>query len=471
MPDPTDRPSPSRPSVPSTPAPPLGTVLEYPLMRAIFGRRSRRFGLGMEIPSGPLAFRSEADPLPLSEAEQSLLVSVGTGVSGWSFGIPHGPARPEGHAAHSVRFTGRTAPTAAGIGTPVLFFTDDAGIWVTNTRDVEPSGIREAMDAQEDLQRMNALCREHTRRISNSRLDLPSEPGHMLEPNLWWANASGSTLFMPVGDASEEMLGILSILVENGYVVTDTEAGRPAGDLAPFIRSGLLDEEKVFPLAFLENTTRQAICAETSFMAHNMVLVMQAMGLGGLYFSGMNELSVFGATLGGDRSDEGVDRGEEDVAASDSGSSPGLQGLGFRFVEDEDSLAPNPVGLDGVYEGLCPPYHPDMRAAVEAFMDRKLGPGGAYDPGSRGPWKDTARVKRSVRPYDEEIVDCLAEIAEYVHRKHGKFPGTVPTMMLPGFVQAHHIDKEYYDTHLREGAYLQTHAEHMARWHSESGDG
>src|SRR3989304_2516196 len=98
----------------------LETLLEFPLMQAIFGRRSRRFGLGMEIPSGPLAFKSSSEPYPLSGLEQSVLVAAGTGVTGWSFGLPFGPHQPAAHAHFTVRFTGRTAPTAAGIGTPVL---------------------------------------------------------------------------------------------------------------------------------------------------------------------------------------------------------------------------------------------------------------------------------------------------------------------------------------------------------------
>ncbi len=31
---------------------PLKDLFDYPLLEAIYGRRSRRFGMGMEIPSG-----------------------------------------------------------------------------------------------------------------------------------------------------------------------------------------------------------------------------------------------------------------------------------------------------------------------------------------------------------------------------------------------------------------------------------
>lgn len=110
-------------------------------------------------------------------------------------------------------------------------------------------------------------------------------------------------------------------------------------------------------------------------MGQNIVLTLQAMGLGGLYFNGMDGLSALG------------------VSASD-----GVNGLGFSIVEDERWVVPNVVGLDGVYEGLCPPYYPDMHAAAKVFVERKFGPGGAYGPDIPGPWRDSAGVKGSVAP-------------------------------------------------------------------------
>ena len=47
----------------------------------------------------------------------------------------------------------------------------------------------------------------------------------------------------------------------------------------------------------------------------------------------------------------------------------------------------------------------------------------------------------------------------------GKFPGTVPTVFLLNYVQAHHLDLGFYDRFFKPGAYLRTHAEHMDRWH------
>jgi hypothetical protein len=421
---------------------PLSHLYEFPLLEAIYGRRARRFGWGMEVPSGPLAFRSSREPSPLTELEQSVLLAAGTGVSGWSFGVPFGPDRPDAHAHYTQRFTGRTAPTAAGFGTPVLFHTDDDGTYVTNTRDRTPTAVRELHDGVDDVQRIVERSRAHTTVLSDQRLDLPARPPHMLPPNSWMANAPGSTLFMPVGDASEQVLGLLAMAIANGSFIVDDKAGRPAGDLGPFVRSRLLDETKPTPLSVLEQMAYEANCAELSFMAHNIVLTMQAMGLGGLFFNGVNRWSVLGAF-----------------------ADDGISGLGFRFSDDESSTLPNPVGLDGVYEALCPPYQPDMRAAVEVFVERKFGTGGTYDPSTPGPWKDAAEIKGGVDPYDDEFVSCLAEVAQYIYDTHGRFPSTFTTIVLTGYVQAVHIDTDYYDAHYQPGAYLPTHAEHWERWH------
>jgi hypothetical protein len=41
----------------------------------------------------------------------------------------------------------------------------------------------------------------------------------------------------------------------------------------------------------------------------------------------------------------------------------------------------------------------------------------------------------------------------------------VPTLFILNYVQAHHLDLEFYDRFFRPGAYLPTHAEHMQKWH------
>ncbi len=431
---------------PAKAANPIRELLTFPLMSAIFGRRARRFAMGMEIPSGPLAFKSRHAPVPLSELEQAILVATATGVTGWNFGIPHTPSRPAELAHYPVRSGGRTAPTGAGIGTPTLFYTDDHGVYFTNLRDTQPTQVREFEGETDGVERILTACRQHTVKLSDQRLDLPQKPPYTMEHNLWVANAPGSTLFIPVADQSEEWLALLAIFAGSGYMLIDDYAKRPAGNLAPFIRSGLLAETKPVPLSFLEQFIHSMCSMEIAFMAHNAILTLQGMGLGGWFFTGIDPSSVLGAY-----------------------AEQGIKGLGFRFISDPRWTLPNPVGLDGYYEGLCPPYQRDMRAAVEILARRKFGPGGAYDPSTPGPFRRNSEVKGSVTPYGAEFLECLGEMAQYVFDTYGKFPATIPSILVAGYVQAQHIDTDFYDAHFQPGAYLPTHVGHMARWHDERG--
>ena len=50
--------------------------MNFPLIEAIHGRRSRRFAKGASIPDGPLAFTSRHDPAPISDLEQMILLTT-----------------------------------------------------------------------------------------------------------------------------------------------------------------------------------------------------------------------------------------------------------------------------------------------------------------------------------------------------------------------------------------------------------
>jgi hypothetical protein len=108
-----------------------------------------------------------------------------------------------------------------------------------------------------------------------------------------------------------------------------------------------------------------------------------------------------------------------------------------------------------------------MRGAVEAVCERKFGPGGPFHPDTPGPWKDSRKVRSAAQVHDEGFRECVALQAQYVYDTFGKFPGTVPSMFLIMYLQAHHIDLDFYDTFYKPGAYLKTHANHLARWHSD----
>src|SRR5687767_13557585 len=55
---------------------------QYPLLSAIFNRRSRRISRGMrEVRAGRLTYESTQDPVPLTPLEEAVLILV-TGVTG-----------------------------------------------------------------------------------------------------------------------------------------------------------------------------------------------------------------------------------------------------------------------------------------------------------------------------------------------------------------------------------------------------
>jgi hypothetical protein len=117
----------------------------------------------------------------------------------------------------------------------------------------------------------------------------------MLEPNLWMANAPGSTLFMPVADASEQVSGSWPWPWRTATCSSTTwPAARPVTWRLSSAAASC-DEDKRIPLTVLQQMAYEANVAELAFVGHNMVLTMQAMGLGGLYLNGLNRWSVLGA--------------------------------------------------------------------------------------------------------------------------------------------------------------------------------
>src|SRR5881409_3308862 len=92
----------------------LQNLLEFPFVDALFGRRSRRFFRGAEIPDGPLAFKSRHAPIPLTELEKLLILTAVGGNTGWH----HSITRHERYAPHLSNYPaaagGRTFPSAAG---------------------------------------------------------------------------------------------------------------------------------------------------------------------------------------------------------------------------------------------------------------------------------------------------------------------------------------------------------------------
>ena len=83
----------------------LRELAAFPLVDALYGRRSRRFALGSEIPDGPLAYESSHEPLPLTELERMLVLSAMGGTTGWHYSI----TRHARYAPHVSNYAGGAA--------------------------------------------------------------------------------------------------------------------------------------------------------------------------------------------------------------------------------------------------------------------------------------------------------------------------------------------------------------------------
>jgi hypothetical protein len=416
----------------------LDGLAQFPLVAALLGRRSRRFALGDEIPDGPLAYRSRHDPVPLSELERLLVLGAMGGTTGWHWAITRNARYAPHLANYAGGAAGRTFPSAAGFHTAELFFTDDSGTWFFPTRDA--GALVDPAEEEVGLELLVERHRGRLRRLSERRLHLPPQEPYMEGHNTWCVNVPGSLLVIPVADVAQHTIAGLCFLLQNGYVVYDDVNDRRIPGIEEF--GGLADLESPLPLTFVDQYMLAEAVAELASSCYAGVLMLQAMGLGGWMFDGIDRFTMLGAS--GD---------------------PDVPGLGFRYDLEAGWSTPNPTGLEGVFEAFCPPHHPDMAAAVEAFAARKFGPGGPYHRDTPGAWSDSPGVRGSAQVHSPEFKACVSLQAQYVHDTFGKFPGTVPSLMILNYVQAHHLDLEFYDRFFRQGAYLPSHAGHMAAWH------
>jgi hypothetical protein len=415
-------------------------MLNFRLVEGLLGRRSRRFFMGAEIPDGLFAFKSRQQPLPLTDLEKMLVVAACGGNTSWHNMIYRGALYAPHLSNYSGAAGGRVFPSAAGFQTSKTFFTDDDGVYVLEMRDA-PAFAERGKDGSLDTDRFVNSVRERVNKIQDRRLKITSEVPITEAHNTWVFNKPSTLLVIPVGDLSQHVLLNVCYMLQNGLVLYDDINKRAIPGVDQF--KDIVNTENVWPITFVEQWSLSELTVELGTSCYAGALMLQAMGLGGWMFNGVDAFAVLGAS--GD---------------------PEVPGLGFRYDEDERWPYPNPTGLKGVMEGYCPPHYPDMRAAVEAVCERKFGPGGPFHPGTPGPWKESAKVRSSAQVHDERFRDCVALQTQYVYDTFGKFPGTVPSMFLIMYLQAHHLDLEFYDKFYKPGSYLQTHATHMDRWHS-----
>jgi hypothetical protein len=432
-------------------------ALEYPLMSAIMNRRSRRIMKGIaSVPAGSASYQSFQQCQPLSALEEATLISI---VSTSGYSMPDRPFQDEKgvniQGTPSIHMTGRTAGSADNAQNTHFFLINDSGTYYL--RRLPPPDTKDWFTPENLLARAEAT--KH--RIFDHRLEFPREFPYYFDSNRFVSNLPGSTILLPVVDMSIQAInGLMFLLTQpDGFrpvFLDDRNFYRPAG-VRKWIKSGFLNPKIKVPLGVV-GPFRAHI--ESDLLLENLMLTLQAMGLGGWIHASFEGPLLLGHPH-----------------FSRQGA-----GLGFRYVTPKlkpldvlrwgvptSKTRANPVGLDGLIQAFCPPYYKNMSAAVDALLQMKYGPGGAYNDSElyRKIFKDDLgeKFQKEVPHHSPEIVACVKDICQYIHDTHGRFPAHTDAIHVPGiWLQAHHLDLDYYDK-LFPGSYTEMHARHQQLWH------
>ena len=197
--------------------------------------------------------------------------------------------------------------------------------------------------------------------------------------NTWIANHPGSLLVIPVADIAQHNIANVCFFVQNGYCLYDDVNGRPIPGMERF--RGLVDVDDPVPMTFCEQYSLTEATAELATSAYAGVLMLQAMGLGGWMFDGIDRFTMLGAS--GD---------------------PEVPGLGFRYDADPRWAVPNPTGLRGRLRGFLPAAprgHGGGRGGVRASESSARA--GCSIPTRPAPGRRAPRCAAPRRRYTEEF--------------------------------------------------------------------
>lgn len=417
-------------------------ALNYPFFQTVFDRKSRRVGLGMTVGSDVIPYESPYEPVPLTELEEALIVMAGTGLMGLSLA----DLDPVRGASTLVQWTSRSWPSSCNNHGTELFWSNDEGLWWLNIRDMQPEPGEVAtlsgksVDYQADY--LVDMFRRARVQLKEGRGELPTTLPGLFDFNQWNANKPGTMLLLPVTNITLEYLNVLFIYLARSYkfsIVDEQQGWRSAG-LQKWLDEGRVDPARKMGMVELEQRVLSMLVVEQGFICQNINLAAQALGLGGWTFTGYLPKFVMG---GGD-----------------------VPGLGFTFNTDKQGNT-FCVGRDGFFESYVPPYHADMRAAVDAFQADKWA---AFDDDVSKPLKDNAPYVNAVPRPHPETVDMVKDYCQYVWDTYGRFPAYIDPMYQRLTVQTQHVDCDYYDHYLPDGAVSQQHRDHFRKWHPEMCD-
>lgn len=434
-------------------------LAHYPLLDALIERRSRRFGQGMRLNGGPLAYSSRQTPQPLSLEAEAALAFAACGITGYALGeLPYqtGDVPAAGSGNIMIHLVGRTVASGDAAHSGIVFVINDDGVWMLKRpQDYPRSAIAELVQAAR-AHRLVELYEASRVRIADQRLDVPREPPFVPPFNKWSANLPGTTYFLPISELSAFCINILlsAFSEEFCYFLVDERNGfKPAG-LAKFARSrgGHLSDDpaagRFGTIGMIETWLYEFAALEQGGMLQNLGLMTQALGLGGFPHFAAHPF-IWMQTLGFQMQAIPFSR--------TIGAGPVTKALLKLLRRDAPVLTA--VGLehngDVLIKPFCPPYYRTMEAAVLAFVDYKYaeGRGTFRDGGTATAWRDGSMVQAGIPRYSDQAIAATIAYCEYIYQRYGRFPANSGPFRTVLAYQAHHLDLDFYDTFYKSGAY------------------
>jgi hypothetical protein len=464
----------------------LQELFSYPLMSAIFDRRTRRVARGTSIQSGPISHESRNAPSPLSPLEEAVLI-VSTGLTGSTamHDVPTKNAEgKDSFSAPLINILSRSASTIDNSHAVSFFLLNDEGTWlIQKKRNHEALAMLAERpprweDWTEDDWLSAAAAVKH--KLYDERLDFPRRWPYYFIWNRQISNRPGTTILLPIVDMSRQIINVMiSLLSEDDgarpLFVDDRRKFRPrsaldwaawAGSLlgiTPALpyqiiggakrgRSKWLNNEYPAPIGYYSTFRTEY---ETFFLLQNLMLIAQGMGLGAWLHASVDSPYIF----------------ERDPAK-------GKFGLEFRMQKAKKgrnwpplpAALDNPIGIDGVLESLTPPYVKSMDEAVDIVLEEKYGPEGTYGDAEifsksyrKGEYGE-AFLKMAGRRPTAEAVKYTKEICNYMYDTYGRFPAHANAFHLPGvWLQFSHLELEFYEKYFDPKLYARQ-ARHHEIW-------
>jgi len=419
-------------------------LAEYPLLTALRERRSRRFGRGMKIPAGPLAYQSAQAPRPLTEDEEAALVFAACGITGHALAdLCYAPGEGGNIMGGLIA---RTIASGDGLQTVSLAVTNDHATYlIRKPRELPPGDIPSLIELGRRGE-FTELYRRSRVKIKDGRAAPPREPLFNINANRWSAHAPGTSYFLPINDLTFMYVnGLLEILNESTgvFLLDERNQFRPAG-LGAFARSrgGHLhddpNEGRVATVRQVEQFVTEFVTVEQGMMLQNLGLMAQALGLGGFPNFANHEFAWFQAL--GFRM--------EQMPVSRYVGAGKLVSCAMNLLKRNPSV-PYPIGLEQNGEPLlkpfCPPHYPSMADAVRAVAEIKFGAKGVFrDSAGDSAWTKHSDVVQQVPPVSESAIAATTAYCEYLWQRYGRFPvHLTPYRTVLGF-QACHLDAEFY---------------------------